>query len=118
MIEIVLSARITNTSKVNLKVLNMKKIAFIALFAGLTTLSADGASLYKKCASCHGANAEKSALGKSQIIAGWDKSKLVNAMNGYKNGTYGGAMKMIMKGQVAPLSAADVDALATYISSK
>ena len=26
----------------------------------------------------------KEALGKSQIIAGWDKEKIINAMNGYK----------------------------------
>ena len=96
----------------------MKKIALIALLAGFTTLSADGASLYKKCAGCHGVNAEKSALGKSQVIAGWSKSKIVNAINGYKAGTYGGAMKMIMKGQSIPLNASQIDALADYISSK
>jgi len=94
----------------------MKKLALIALLAGFTTLSAN--SDYNKCAGCHGANAEKSALGKSAVIAGWDKSRLVDAMNGYKAGTYGGQMKMIMKGQVMPLNAAKIDALADYISNK
>ena len=76
----------------------------------------DGAVLFKKCASCHGKNAEKKALGKSNIIQGWSKDKIVNAVNGYKDGTYGGAMKAVMKGQVSNLSDADVNAVAEYIS--
>lgn len=56
------------------------------------------------------------ALGKSQVIAGWDKQKIIDALNGYKNGTYGGAMKGIMLGQVASKSDAEIDALADFIS--
>lgn len=97
----------------------MKKVMFVALVAGLTSLAAaDGAALFKKCATCHGANAEKSALGKSQVIAGWSKEKIIEALNGYKDGSYGGAMKMIMKGQASTLSDAQMDAIATFISSK
>jgi cytochrome c553 len=96
----------------------MKKLTLTALIAGATMLSADGATLYKKCAGCHGANAEKSALGRSQVIAGWNKEKLVDVMIGYKKGTYGGPMKMIMKGQVMPLSDAQIKELAEYISNK
>jgi cytochrome c553 len=75
-----------------------------------------GAELFAKCVACHGQNAEKSALGKSQVIAGWDIEKTKTAINGYKDGTYGGAMKGLMKGQVATLSDADVETLAEYIS--
>jgi len=97
----------------------MKKVILITLIAGFTSLvAADGATIFKRCAGCHGVNAEKSALGRSQVIAGWPKSKIVNAIKGYKNGTYGGAMKMIMRGQVAPLNDSQIDAVATYISSK
>ena len=96
----------------------MKRVSAIAVLLGVTSLFAvDGATLYKKCSACHGANGEKSALGKSQVIAGWSKDRLVKAMKGYKNGTYGGAMKMIMKGQVFPLNDAQIDALAEYISN-
>jgi cytochrome c553 len=77
---------------------------------------ADPAKLFAKCAGCHGQKGEKAALGKSQIIAGWDASKTKDALHGYKNGTYGGQMKSLMKGQVAPLTDADIDALADYIS--
>ena len=76
----------------------------------------DGEALYKSCASCHGQKAEKEALGKSQVIAGWDKEKTIQALNGYKAGTYGGVMKNIMKGQVATKTDAEIDALATFIS--
>ena len=45
------------------------------------------------------------------------KEDIVNALEGYKKGTYGGPMKGTMKAQVAPLSDADIKALAEHISS-
>ena len=78
--------------------------------------SGSGESIFKSCSSCHGQNAEKKALGKSQIIKGWDSTKVAEALNGYKAGTYGGAMKGLMKGQVLKLSDADIKAVAGYIS--
>ena len=92
----------------------MKKLALIALLAGFTTLSASAD--FNKCAGCHGKSAEKSALGKSQVIAGWSVDKLVSAMNGYKNGTYGGAMKNLMKGQLIRYNNSEIKALATHIN--
>jgi cytochrome c553 len=77
----------------------------------------DGELLFKSCASCHGQKAEKQALGKSQVIAGWPKDKTIQALNGYKDGSYGGVMKNIMKGQVATKTDAEIDALATFISN-
>lgn len=83
----------------------------------IVVVAPDGETLYKVCASCHGQKAEKEALGKSQIIAGWDKERIINAMNGYKNGTYGGVMKNIMKPQVETKTDEEIDILATYISN-
>jgi cytochrome c553 len=80
------------------------------------TSNVDGAKLFVACSSCHGAKAEKKALGKSQIIKDWDETKIVTALKGYKDGTYGGAMKAVMKGQATKLSDADIKALAEYIS--
>ncbi len=81
-------------------------------------MAVDGAMLFKqKCATCHGQSAEKKALNASQIIAGWDKAKLLEALHGYKDGSYGAAMKGMMQGQVKALSDADMDALADHISS-
>ena len=73
-------------------------------------------ALFKTCASCHGLKGEKEALGKSQVIAGWDKQRIVDALNGYKNGTYGGVMKNIMTGQVKNKTDAEIEALADLIS--
>jgi len=55
----------------------MKKITLTLLIAATALMASDGASLYKKCAGCHGAKAEKKALGKSNIIAGLDVATLV-----------------------------------------
>ena len=94
----------------------MKKIAFALLFAGVSSLvAADGAAVYKKCISCHGADAKTKALGKSEVIAGWPADKQIAALKGYKDGTYGGPMKNLMKGQVANLSDADIEAVAKYV---
>jgi cytochrome c len=87
----------------------------VALFGATSLSAADGATLYKKCASCHGSQAEKPALGKSQVIQGWESAKIVAALNGYKDGSYGGAMKGLMKGQVAPLNEAQIKLLGDYI---
>ncbi len=72
--------------------------------------------LFAKCAGCHGNKAQNKALGVSKVIAGWDTKKIEDAIKGYKAGTYGGAMKGVMKSQVATLSDADIKVLAEYIS--
>jgi len=82
-----------------------------------SSLLASGADIFKKCAGCHGIKAEKKALGKSQVIAGWEVNKIEKALHGYKDGTYGGAMKGLMKGQVASLDDVKIQELAKYISS-
>ncbi len=94
----------------------MKKIVFSLMAVGaMSFLAADGAELYKKCAGCHGANGEKKALGKSKVITGMPAAETEAALKGYKDGSFGGAMKGLMKGQVASLSDDDIKALATYI---
>jgi cytochrome c553 len=72
--------------------------------------------LYKTCKGCHGPNANKKALGKSAIIKGWSEDRIYDALVGYKNGTYGAAMKGVMVGQVKSLSNSDIKELARYIS--
>ena len=48
------------------------------------------------CKNCHGHNFEKSALGSSKIVRDMTKNDIVQALIGYKNGTYGRNMKGIM----------------------
>lgn len=96
----------------------MKKIACILIsVAAVSLMAADGEAIYKsKCFSCHGDKASKSALNKSQIIAGWDASKIMASINGYKNGV-GGPMKGVMKPIASGLSEDDLKAVATTIAS-
>jgi cytochrome c553 len=78
----------------------------------------DASALYgEKCASCHGAKADKPALGKSQVIAGWSASQVEDALHGYQSGSYGKEMKALMAGQVKSLSAEQIKSLAKYISA-
>ncbi|WP_060826848.1 c-type cytochrome [Sulfurospirillum cavolei] len=94
----------------------MKKVLVLASILCATSIfAADGATLYKTCATCHGAKAEKAALNKSQIIAGWSADKITAALNGYKAGTYGGPLKATMVGQVKNLDADAIAALSKYI---
>jgi len=87
------------------------------LSLGFVSASAeDGAALYKKCAACHGASGEKAALGKSKVIKDMSLAEIITALKGYKDGSYGGASKGLMKGQVASLNDAQITAIATHIS--
>lgn len=93
-----------------------KVLVMVSILALATSmLSADGAEAYKKCAGCHGAKGEKKALGKSKVIAEMTKAEIVDSLKGYKDGTYGGAMKGLMKGQVANLDDAQIQAIADLI---
>ncbi len=49
----------------------MKKIVLGTMIAAASLMAASWAP----CAGCHGASAEKAALGKSQIIKGWPVEK-------------------------------------------
>jgi cytochrome c-type protein NapB len=85
-------------------------IATIGLFS-MTATAANTTA----CAGCHGANFEKAALGKSKIVKDMSQADIETALNGYKDGSYGGAMKGIMVGQVAKLSKEDITEIAKSI---
>ncbi|MGE0738555.1 c-type cytochrome [Sulfurimonas sp.] len=87
-----------------------------AVVAQVAEASIDAAALYQVCSGCHGVDGSKVALGKSQVIKGWSAKKISDALHGYKNGTYGGAMKGLMGAQVSKLSDAQIEALAEHIS--
>lgn len=91
----------------------MKKVIMFLAILGLS--SGAMADAYTKCAGCHGANGEKAALGKSKVMSSMTKQEIIDSLKGYQAGTYGGAMKGLMVGQVKGLSAADIDAIAAKI---
>ena len=90
-----------------------------ALNAATDSLSnAAGKEAYAKCSGCHGVDGKTKALGKSPEIAGVDKATLVTMLNGYKAGTLNKAgMGTLMKGQVASMDDATIEAVASYIST-
>ena len=93
----------------------MKKILTILALIGCTSLMAtDIAPIAKKCAACHGLQGEKKALNKSNIMNKMTKEDFINATKGYKDGSYGGAMKAVMKPQVIKLSDEQISALADF----
>ncbi len=80
-----------------------------------TTTSAP--AQFAKCAGCHGKDGRTKALGKSNIIAGQPKADLVKKIKEYQAGKRDvTGMGGLMKGQVAGLSDADIDAITTYVS--
>lgn len=89
----------------------MKKILLLTSILACAAF----ANPYAKCIGCHGANGEKVALGKSKVIKDMTKAEIIAAMKGYKDGSYGGPMKGLMKGQAMPLSDADIEAIANQI---
>lgn len=67
------------------------------------------------CGACHGANFENAAMGVSKIVKDMSQEEIVAALKGYKAGTYGGAMKGVMQGQVAAFDDAMIEAAAAQI---
>ncbi len=93
----------------------MKKTIKIIAAGSLLTSSMMFAGGTAACVGCHGQNFEKAAMGKSKIVKDMSKEDIVKALKGYKDGSYGGAMKGLMKGQVASLDDAAIEALAAEI---
>ena len=77
-----------------------------------------GKAAYAKCAGCHGADGKTKALGKANPIAGQSAQEIAQALREYKAGTRNvSGMGMLMKGQVASMDDATIEALAAYIAS-
>jgi len=95
-----------------------KAVGTVVADAVDTVIDKAGKEAYTKCAACHGADGKTKALGKSPVIAGQSKEDLVTKINGYKAGAINVAgMGNLMKGQVATMDDASIEAVATYIST-
>jgi cytochrome c-type protein NapB len=82
----------------------MKKIILTIVTVGLTGTLMAGAVNGKACTGCHGMDWNKKALGKSLDVSGMTHKEIAVSLKGYKDGSYGGAMKGLMKGQIAKYS--------------
>jgi cytochrome c553 len=95
----------------------MKKVALTTLLVSGLALSAYAMpASYGKCVGCHGAKGER-AFGSTpdKVPSNLTKAQVETALHGYKDGSYGGAQKMLMKGQVMSLSDAQIKEIAAYI---
>jgi cytochrome c-type protein NapB len=93
------------------------------LTLGLTAITLVASTLVadvnlKACTSCHGADWSKQALGKSKVVKDMSKEDITTALLGYKDGSYGGAMKGLMKGQVSKYSEDELTAAAGTIKGQ
>ncbi len=93
----------------------MTKVIKVMALGSLLAASALYGASTAACAGCHGASFEKKAMGKSKVVKDMSKEDIVKALKGYKDGSYGGPAKGMMKMQVAALSDADIDAIAASI---
>ncbi|HOI83266.1 MAG TPA: cytochrome c [Campylobacterales bacterium] len=81
-----------------------------------TAAPVDGKGIYAgKCVACHGQNGE--GKGAYPKLAGNSKDDALKKLNGYVDGTYGKAQKMMMAGQAKALSDAERAAVAEYIAT-
>ncbi len=92
----------------------MKKVV-LAVLAITTFALADAPAKYATCKACHGTKGEVNTMSKEMIPANLTKAEVEKALHGYKDGTYGGATKGLMKAQVAKLTDDEIKALAEYI---
>ena len=92
----------------------MKKILLIAALAAVAT-QAFANPLYNGCKGCHGVKGERPAMGKSKIINQMTPADIKTALAGYKDGSYGGVMKNVMKPQVSRLTPEAINTLSAYI---
>jgi len=92
----------------------MSRIWKLIAIGTLLLTTASGVSI-TICKGCHGQQWEKAAMGKAKVVKNMSKAQIIKALNGYKNGSYGGPMKGLMKAQVTKLSTADIEEIAAKI---
>jgi len=95
----------------------------LAIFLSLASVnlligSVDGKEIYnKKCASCHGKNADKKAMGTSKKINLLTPELITDALNSYQDGSYRGKYKGMKKSMARKLNQEDINAVTSYIQT-
>ena len=94
------------------------KIMLPLLSTGLL-MAASGESIYQtKCASCHGKNAEKKALGHSNVIKGMDTKDFVSVTKAFSTGEKKGMpiAKIVKKQFIDTYSDEEIQEVAEYVN--
>ena len=99
----------------------MKKLIVVsgaaALLAG-SLFAADGATLYKKCAACHGEKADVKYANKVPALTSISKEDRIKALQGYKDGSNNNfGMGKVMQLHAKNLSDEDMATVSEYIDS-
>lgn len=96
----------------------MTKIVTTLAIAGIFTLgwcASPGMKLYgKSCVECHGDDGRDTSIAPKAI--GGEKG-ILDKLNGYRQGTFGGTQKSQMQEVLKPLSEQDLEAVASYIET-
>ncbi|HZF69320.1 c-type cytochrome [Sulfuricurvum sp.] len=91
-----------------------KTIALLILGVSVV-MAANNAKIYgAKCGECHGMDGKDTSIAGKAIAGG---TGALAKLTGYKNGTYGGAQKEIMQGNVTSLSDEELKAVAEYVDT-
>lgn len=69
----------------------------------------------KSCTECHGENWSKKAIGISRDVSKMTHNDIAKALNGYKNNTYGGPLKHIMREKLKDYSKNELDIFSSKI---
>jgi cytochrome c-type protein NapB len=95
----------------------MKKLIF-SIIALATIINAAWGTEIKldACYGCHGKGFERRALGKSNVVADMNATEIEKSLLGYKNDTYGGPMKALMKGQIAKYTDEDIKKISEKVA--
>ncbi|MEN8218122.1 MAG: c-type cytochrome [Pseudomonadota bacterium] len=82
-------------------------------------MAADGATLYttKTCAACHGADAKTPIMGSYPKLAGQNQAYALQQMKDIKSGARNNAMTATMKGIMAMVNEAEMEAIAEWLAS-
>ncbi|WP_416398626.1 c-type cytochrome [Allohahella sp. A8] len=104
------------------RALRSSVVAALAVFGSLASLSAQSADVEAGkaksavCAACHGQDG-MATIPMYPNLAGQNAAYLVSALTAYKNKTRTGGQAIVMQGQAAGLSEADMANLAAYYAS-
>ena len=77
----------------------MKKLLLVTAILSTSLLAS-----VTQCTTCHGSKFEKVALGKSKVVKNMTEKEIFIALSGYKDGTYGGSLKNVMRPQISKYS--------------
>ncbi len=90
----------------------------LPLVSASMLMAASGESIYQaKCASCHGKNAEKKALGHSNIIRGMPVDQFITLTNAFATGKQKAMpiAKIVKKQFIDGYSAEEIKEVANYV---